>query len=222
MAIFPAINLTCRNDWTIFSSVCRRSLMLQPWKLEVISLISSEREFPLFLCALFCGRMLVRLIDFPIVWGSRIYFPGVMPVKTWGRMWEVEEVVSWQASCIMFVYTSVFFRSWLWSLASHPVKLLGYCLWQFAHIGVVLVWSLVFTGEKVSAAFRTFWSETGKLSFVTKVLTSVALERATQSNVNFVWKSPTRSLVLRVVCSTMYIMTYRGKKRDLLCCRFWI
>jgi hypothetical protein len=52
-------------------------------------------------------------------------------------------------------------------------------------MGAVLFWSLVSTGEKVSSAFRTFWSETGKLSFVTEVLTSVALEQATQSNIVF-------------------------------------
>jgi hypothetical protein len=37
----------------------------------------------------------------------------------------------------------------------------------------------------VSVAFDTFWDKNVKLSFVTEVLTSVALEWATQSNIDF-------------------------------------
>jgi hypothetical protein len=47
--ILSPIDLTCRNNWNIFVSLCRKTLTLQLLKMEVISLISSEREFPSFL-----------------------------------------------------------------------------------------------------------------------------------------------------------------------------
>jgi hypothetical protein len=49
----------------------------------------------------------------------------------------------------------------------------------------VLFRLLTFTGKVVSSAFDTFWVEIAKLSFMSKVMTSVALEWATQSNVAF-------------------------------------
>jgi hypothetical protein len=49
----------------------------------------------------------------------------------------------------------------------------------------VLFWFLAFTGEMVSAEFDAFWGETAKLSFMTDVLTSAALEWTTQSNIVF-------------------------------------
>jgi hypothetical protein len=42
-----------------------------------------------------------------------------------------------------------------------------------------------FTWKMVSSAFDTFWGENAKLSFMTKVLISVALNWATQSNIVF-------------------------------------
>jgi hypothetical protein len=47
-AFLSIIGLACRIDWAMFVSLCRKSLILQPWKLEVISLISPEREIPSF------------------------------------------------------------------------------------------------------------------------------------------------------------------------------
>jgi hypothetical protein len=58
------------------------------------------------------------------------------------------------------------------------------------------------------------------LSFMTEVLTSVEPKWATQSDVAFYactlkCKSPISSLMLRVSCSTVYVMTYRGKNTEL-------
>jgi hypothetical protein len=49
--ILSTINLACHN---IFVSLCIKSLTLQPWKMEVISLISSQRDIRR-LCGLFLG-----------------------------------------------------------------------------------------------------------------------------------------------------------------------
>jgi hypothetical protein len=49
----------------------------------------------------------------------------------------------------------------------------------------VLFRFLAFTGKVVSSAFDKFWGESAKLSFMTKILTSVALEWATQSSLVF-------------------------------------
>jgi hypothetical protein len=46
----------------------------------------------------------------------------------------------------------------------------------------VLFTFLVFTGKVVSSVFDTFWCESAKLSFMAKMLTSIALEWATQSS----------------------------------------
>jgi hypothetical protein len=54
MAVLSTVDLACRNDWTMFMNLCNKSLMLQPLKIEVISLIRSEREFPSFLWFI-CG-----------------------------------------------------------------------------------------------------------------------------------------------------------------------
>jgi hypothetical protein len=51
MAIVWTVALVCRNDWAVFMSLCRKSLTLQPCKMEVISLINSE--FPQFLCFIY-------------------------------------------------------------------------------------------------------------------------------------------------------------------------
>jgi hypothetical protein len=44
---------------------------------------------------------------------------------------------------------------------------------------------LALTGKVVSSTFNTFCGESAKLNFMTKVLTSVALEWATQSSIVF-------------------------------------
>jgi hypothetical protein len=49
----------------------------------------------------------------------------------------------------------------------------------------VLFWFLAFTGEIVSAAFDIFWGEIEKLSSITDILISVALEWTARSNIVF-------------------------------------
>jgi hypothetical protein len=65
----------------------------------------------------------------------------------------------------------------------------------------VLFSFLAFTGKLVSAAFDTFWGEIAKLSFMAEVLTSAAPKWATQPNVT-------------CICSTVFLMSYRGKNRE--------
>jgi hypothetical protein len=101
-----------------------------------------------------------------------------------------------------------------------------YCIlvMRYQHIYRVFFRFLALSGKVVPSKFDTFWGESAKLSFMTKVLTFVALEWATLSSIVFYVYSEAedtiRSLMLSVFCSSVYIMICRGKNRELLCCRF--
>jgi hypothetical protein len=180
MIIFPTIHLACLDCWTLFVSSCGRSLMLQPWKTELIYMLSYGRESPLSLGGVDKNDRFFEM------WSYWIEFPGVIPVKAWERLWEVREVIFCQAralclftfECLLQVrrYPSLLLVDILWSRSEVFLKVWILRVWGF------LFWLLTLIREMISTEFDTFWNGIAKLSFMTAVVTPVALEWATLSS----------------------------------------